>query len=515
MPATIRLDRRGPITYSSALKKNADVINQTAHLAAAEELCRVLWDSRGTIESLVRHHLRLGDSDSCTVEPSDRWIRGSFNVCVVVATRSGGAADSAPRKLIFRCPMPHKLAEARYPGTVDEKLRCEVGAYAWMQDWCRDIRIPHLYGFGFSDHRHYTHERRMPFYVRVWRAIRRRLRGLFGHQTLSRYAAHPASPRLPAAYMLLEYISPDTGRMLSNTWNERRGDETKRRTLFRGLARVILSLARVPQPRIGSFRFNADGAVTLTNRPLACCVAILENGGAPRTMPRDETYSCTEPFVADMLALHDGSFLAQRNVVVNAADCRGQMAARALLRTVSHFYVSRQRRNGPFHLQLTDLHASNILVDDDWNITCLIDLEWICALPAEMIAVPYWLTGRCIDELVGDDLAQFDQVRREFMDILEEEEGTMSNGSKPVLARIMSEGWESGAVWFWRCLTAVDAIFYLVEDHVSPRYCPFSCNVEDVLSEYWCQESAAVVERKVADNEKYERELGSLFKRVI
>lgn len=155
MPATIRLDRRGPITYSSALKKNADVINQAAHLAAAEELCRVLWDSRGTIESLVRHHLRLGDTDSCTVEPSDRWIRGSFNVCVVVvATRSGSAADSAPRKLIFRCPMPHKLAEARYPGTVDEKLRCEVGMYAWMQDWCRDIRIPHLYGFGFSDHRH-------------------------------------------------------------------------------------------------------------------------------------------------------------------------------------------------------------------------------------------------------------------------------------------------------------------------------------------------------------------------
>lgn len=355
----------------------------------------------------------------------------------------------------------------------------------------------------------------MPFYVRVWRAIRRRLGGLFGYQTLSRYAAHPTSLRLPAAYILLEHISPDTGRMLSNTWNERRGDETKRRTLFRGLARVILSLARVPQPRIGSFRFNDDGAVTLTNRPLACCVAILENGGAPRTMPRDETYSCTEPFVADMLALHDGSFLAQRNVVVNAADCRGQIAARALLRTVSHFYVSRQRRNGPFHLQLTDLHASNILVDDDWNITCLIDLEWICALPAEMIAVPYWLTGRCIDELVGDDLAQFDQVRREFMDILEEEEGTMSKGNKPVLARIMSESWESGAVWFWHCLTAVDAIFYLVEDHVSPRYCSFSCSVEDVLSEYWCQESAAVVERKVADNEKYERELGSLFERAV
>ncbi|KAK3304853.1 uncharacterized protein B0T15DRAFT_365384, partial [Chaetomium strumarium] len=326
MPVTIRLDHQGPITYSSALRKNADIISQAAHLAATEELCRVLWDSKGTIEALVRHHLSLDNCDSCTVAPCDQWIRGGFNVCVPVETRSRDA-HGVPRRLIFRCPMPHKLAEARYPGTVDEKLSCEVGTYAWMQDWCPDVCILQLYGFAFSDHLHFTHERRMPFYVRWWRAIRRHLSGLFGRQTLSRYAEHPASRRLPAAYMLLEYVGPDTGRMPSNTWRAHRGDSTKRRTLFRGLARVMLPLARVPQPRIGSFRFNPDGTGTLTNRPLPCCVAILENGGAPRTMPRDETYGCPEPFVADMLALHDGSFLAQRNVVFDATDCRGQMAA--------------------------------------------------------------------------------------------------------------------------------------------------------------------------------------------
>jgi hypothetical protein len=29
--------------------------------------------------------------------------------------------------------------------------------YAWMQHQCPDVRIPHLYGFGFSDHRHVSH----------------------------------------------------------------------------------------------------------------------------------------------------------------------------------------------------------------------------------------------------------------------------------------------------------------------------------------------------------------------
>ncbi|GAB1309889.1 Aminoglycoside phosphotransferase domain-containing protein [Madurella fahalii] len=306
MPATIRLDRRGPITYSSALRKNADVITQATHLAAAEELCRVLWDSRETIESLVRRHLRLGDSDSCTVAPCDRWIRGGFNICVPVETRSRGAYN-------VRISLAH-AAKARR-----------------SQDWCPDVRIPHLYGFGFSDHRHFTHERQMPFYFRFWSAIRRYLRGLLGYQTLSYYVAHSTSLHLPAAYMLFEYVGLDTGRMLSDTWKEHQGDETKRRTLFRGLARIILSLARVPQPRIGSFRFNADSTVTLTNRPLPCCVAILENGGAPRTIPSDETYSCPEPFITDMLALHDGNFLAQRNAIFGAADCRGQMAANNIL----------------------------------------------------------------------------------------------------------------------------------------------------------------------------------------
>jgi hypothetical protein len=63
-------------------------------------------------------------------------------------------SGSVSRKVLMRCPMPHKLAEARYPGTGDEKLGCEVGTYAWMQDNCPLTRIPHLFGFGFSDDRH-------------------------------------------------------------------------------------------------------------------------------------------------------------------------------------------------------------------------------------------------------------------------------------------------------------------------------------------------------------------------
>jgi hypothetical protein len=126
MPATLELDNGEHITYESAIKNDKNIINEAKYPRARKQLFQKLWDQRATIQNIVRHHLRLRDEDACIVE--DQWIRGSFNVCIPV--------------------------EATYPGTIDEKLNSEVGAYVWMQEYCPDIPIPQLYGFGFSDNRH-------------------------------------------------------------------------------------------------------------------------------------------------------------------------------------------------------------------------------------------------------------------------------------------------------------------------------------------------------------------------
>lgn len=47
--------------------------------------------------------------------------------------------------------MPHKLAEKNHPGTMDEKLNCEVATYAWIQENCPEFPFTHLIGFEFSD----------------------------------------------------------------------------------------------------------------------------------------------------------------------------------------------------------------------------------------------------------------------------------------------------------------------------------------------------------------------------
>lgn len=157
MAATIELIDREPISYESAIDQEENFIHQASYVAARDAFYGQLGRQHDAIASVVRHHLNLGPQHKCPIyiAPKKQWIRGSFNVCILITVGPslGAEGASSPQKLLLRCPFPFKLAEARYPGTIDEKLGCEVGAYAWMQDQCSDIRIPHLYGFGFSERR--------------------------------------------------------------------------------------------------------------------------------------------------------------------------------------------------------------------------------------------------------------------------------------------------------------------------------------------------------------------------
>lgn len=352
----------------------------------------------------------------------------------------------------------------------------------------------------------------MPFFSRIVRLFWRSIYKFLRLPLLSRYVWNPPSHQVRTSYMVLEYLGPETGQMLSDSFDVHRDDETQRRRLFRGMSRILLSLARIPQAQIGSFQFHNDGTVTLTNRPLSCSMMILENDGTVKTIQRSTTFSCTDAFVSDMLTFHDQRFLSQPNAVYSEDDCRGQMAVKTLLRVLSHLYIKRELRNGPFLLQLTDCHASNILVDKHWNITGLIDLEWKCALPSEMLEVPYWLTGCAIDQIKGEKLDRFDQVRREFMRVFEEEEQAAKAKTRHdiTLSKIMQDTWESKGVWFWHCLSSVNAMYYLLETHLYPPN-SLSTEAEKFLSRFWCRNSEDVVQKKIADKQAYDDQVRKMF----
>lgn len=122
-----------------------NIVFRCKHQDTAERFKFELWHERQTIAALVRHHLRLRPDDTCTVLPRETWIRGNFNICVLVDINAGGLT----KKFIFRCPIPY--VGQQFPRTIDEKVSCEVATYIWMQEHCPNIRIPDLFAFGFTD----------------------------------------------------------------------------------------------------------------------------------------------------------------------------------------------------------------------------------------------------------------------------------------------------------------------------------------------------------------------------
>jgi len=115
-------------TLKSAAADEYDFLLAVEHQGAATRFQQQIARETDSIVAVVRHHLRLHPDDSCVVLPPDSWIKGGFNLCVLIDIQSCKWAQS--RRVVFRCPLPHKLAEKYFPGTIDEKVSYEAGAYS-------------------------------------------------------------------------------------------------------------------------------------------------------------------------------------------------------------------------------------------------------------------------------------------------------------------------------------------------------------------------------------------------
>ncbi|EGE82636.2 hypothetical protein BDDG_05580 [Blastomyces dermatitidis ATCC 18188] len=326
--------------------------------------------------------------------PCDRHeelVCGSFNVCILVTIDTWKDRQQQGQRVLLRFPLPYRVGEDFRPGNGDEKIRCEAGAYAWLEEtdqMCQFHDLPSRY---------YRHSNR----------TQTSQDGVMG-----------------AGYLLIECIDQDGETMLSNTWLEKQNDIKLRTNLFRDLSRIF-------------------------NRPLSIEIQQLENEKIPTHIPRDYTYSTVESYVMDMLAIHDSQLQNQPNAVNNLEDCASQMSALAAMRTIFPLFFQQKFRRGPFTFTLTDLHQSNIFVDDNWHISRLVDLEWACSRPIEMVEMPYWLTNKGVDEI---DAEEYNTIRMELMAALETEETKRSSSagladigrSIPGLPATMEQVWASG-----------------------------------------------------------------------
>lgn len=317
---------------------------------------------------------------------------------------------------------------------------------------------------------------------------------------------------IDTAYLLIESVT--AGELLSESWDEKHNDPRLQANLQRDLARVMLSLASVSLPRVGTFRLDGKGYLHLDNRPLSVQFAVQENEGIPLDISRHTTFSSVNDFVLYHLTAFDNRLLHQPNAVVSRDDGYYQMTSLAAAKTIFPQVFRKDLDNGPFVFGFTDLHRSNIFVDEDWNISCIIDLEFACSLPVEFLQPPYWLGGKLLDEI---EPIEFAPKHTGFLEHLKHEEQLHDyrRNAEP-LSSVMQQAWTNGA--FWVTLAVRDPIAFteIFYDRILPGYFSFSAeelNKADYgfFARLWRRDAYDIVDQKLQDRNRYLKRLEEVF----
>ncbi|PWY76533.1 hypothetical protein BO83DRAFT_407009 [Aspergillus eucalypticola CBS 122712] len=453
-------------------------------------LSAALDDDDNVLQELSYPQRRF-DFYTCRVEEVKDWISGSFNVCIPVVI--DGQDGRTSKRVLVRFPLPYKL-------------RCEAATYIWTRQNCPSIPIPQLWGFAFAQGPCFTAIQHTSIVSRLKWYLHRVLSPLIGYPIRPPYSSGNCPYSLKTGYLLLDHVGSSDAVMLSESWDRLRHDRKRRANLFRGLSQIILSLAQFPFDRIGSLTIDNQGIVKLTNRPLTLRLHHLENESVPTNMDRDLVYSTSDSYYMDLLSYHDSRLRHVPNSIRDKADGEAQLSTLTIMRALLPYFSCRKHRRGPFIMTLTDLHQSNLFVDSDWNIKSLVDLEWTCSRPVEMLHPPYWLTSRGVDQLYeGEHLDAFSEIHAEFMEVFDQEEQTRSQAGKKYLglASIMRRGW------------AIGSLYNIFLDHIQPRYSKLDdagmVEFERTVSPYWTPDIQSFLDGKLKEKEIYEGHLRDAF----
>ncbi|KIH93732.1 hypothetical protein SPBR_04180 [Sporothrix brasiliensis 5110] len=486
------------IGYEEAIDWEDDFLQKKTKHDKNLAFLRDLYPKAASLEQLVAFYLKL-DSRRIECNVSDS-LQGGFNTVLAVQVHDTPENKYTKQRdvrehdwpqeghnVILRFPTPASCGEDVHPGSILEKMRCEV-AIAWLR-------------------------------------IRQTIAGVCGRPVPSDYlpVTLPSSVKLPpnTGYLLLEFFGPSMGTLLNVAADSRirppsEIDPAKKQNLYRSFSRIMLSLARVPQPRIGAFRFNDDGTITLDNRPLVSTITIHESEGAPRTIPPNQTFSRVDDYIDSMISFHEHRFLAAPHAVVSRFDGQLQMAAWVFIRSLLPHFVNKRRNTGPFVLQLSDKNPCNFIVDDDWNVTAMYDLEFIIAAPVESMDAPSWLGWTSLDENASTGYSAYDAERSEFMDQFQEEELRMIGTATPLGARlsdVMNESWRSERLWLFATVLGLNGVTQLAEHRFEPLFGSNGFPRASSLYRIWRMDAEDVLAKKEADNDRYLAQVAALFGR--
>lgn len=292
-------------------------------------------------------------------------------------------------------------------------------------------------------------------------------------------------------------------------------DGEKQNNLYHDLARITVDIAQSKFPHIGSLTVDDNAVISLSGRPALYEATVLENCGGKYSLQRDQVLNTTEELVGVLLDLQDERLRHVGNAFRHEEDGKSQMGALVALRALQHHFRYSVQDN-KFPLQLSDLHASNIFVDEDWHITNIIDLEWAYSGPSELLLAPYWLNNADVDGMMlPEERKAFEPLLYKFLHVVREEERTLGlSRSGPSLADVMRWSWDSDAYWYYWAIICSKGMLNLYSAHLLTRF-GFSpgepTTMHGILYKFWTMDADTFVGKKMDDLEMYKAKLQEVF----
>lgn len=271
----------------------------------------------------------------------------------------------------------------------------------------------------------------------------------------------------------------------------------------------MLALAKIPFQRIGSLIMDNQGVISLTNRPLKVHHFETENQGVPTDISRGTTYISIETYLLDTIGLYDSCLRHQPNVAVSEEDHECQMGLVSIFREMLPLFVRKDLRSRPFALGLTDCHTGNIFVDEEWNIKYVIDLEWDCSQPIEMIGLPWWL---CTDTSANEVTPESDDLIQEFFDIFGQEEALLfpETQGRRLFTDVVRQGLKSRSYFHFIALYTFSGLVF--KNCIRPLFDSPYQYPDQAYAVFWGPGRKKLVASQLEREEEYDEKLKQRFK---
>ena len=222
------------------------------------------------------------------------------------------------------------------------------------------------------------------------------------------------------------------------------------------------------------------------------------------------TYASADSYLRDLLSYQDTRMKHQPNAILDRKDGVDQLSSLVALRAIFH-QVYNTCLNPQFVMTFSDMHQSNIFVDEDWNITRLIDLEFACSGPIELLNVPSWLSGVGVDQL-AQHLEEYKLLYDQFVDAIAEQE--VATRQSNALSQRMRYDWASGRLWYSIALGSINAFPALFADHFGPKYFKDWKFSRDAwpLAQLWGENASEFIDEKVEEMDAYNHKVREVFR---